>query len=164
MSSATPERKIILTRPVHVLYKHVNIEKANDFLLDFGFAVEKRIGDKIYYRGYGPDPFVYCLEKGDADAFGGVAFEVASAEDLEYASKTLPGASEVYELVDSPGGGKCVTFHDPVDGFPFHLVFGQKMREARRAESSEADELPSGNPLELKFNFVCATLTFLNPH
>jgi hypothetical protein len=152
-----PEKKIILTNPVHVFYKHINVEKAHDFLLDFGFTEEKRVGDKIYYRGYGPDPFVYCLEKGDEDAFGGVAFEVESESDLEYASKTLPGASEIYELVDAPGGGRCVTFKDPVDGFPFHLVFGQTMREGRRAEASDAEELPNGNPLQLKFNFVCST-------
>jgi len=153
MPSDTPERKIILTRPVHVYYKHINVDKANDFLLDFGFAEEKRVDDKIYYRGYGPDPFVYCLEKGDEDAFGGVAFEVESKADLEYASKTLPGASSVYELIDAPGGGRCVTFHDPVDGFPFHLVFGQSMRDGRRAETSDAEELPNGNPLALRFNF-----------
>jgi cytochrome P450 family 619 len=157
MPSATAEKKITLTRPVHVYYTHVNIEKANDFLLDFGFSEEKRVGNKIYYRGYGPDPFVYCLEKGDEDAWGGVAFEVESAEDLEYASKTLPGASEIYELVDAPGGGRCVSFKDPVDGFPFHLVFGQTMREGRRAETSDAEELLNGNPLQLRFNFVCST-------
>jgi hypothetical protein len=150
MPSAAP--KIILTRPVHVCYKHIDIDKANDFLLDFGFTEEKRVGDKIYYRGYGPDPFVYCLEKGDEDAFGGVAFEVESEVDLENASKILPGASSIYELLDAPGGGKCVTFKDPVDGFPFHLVFGQKPREGRRAR--DADELPNGNPLQLRFNFV----------
>ena len=66
---------------------------------------------------------MYCPEKSDEDAFGGVAFQVESETDLEYASKTLPGASEVYELADAPGGGRCVTFKDPVDGFPFHLMF-----------------------------------------
>ena len=155
MPSTIPERKIILTRPAHVYYKHVNIEAARQFLLDFGFAEEKRVGDKIYYRGYGPDPFVYCAEKSDVDEFGAVAFVVESEADLELAAKTLPGASEIYELVDAPGGGKCVTFKDPVDGFLFHLVFGQKLREgASRAETKDGAELPNGNPLQLRFNFV----------
>ena len=155
MTSTVPERKIILTRPAHVYYKHVNISAAHQFLLDFGFAEEKRVGDKIYYRGYGPDPFVYCLEKSDADEFGGVAFVVESEADLELASKTLPGATEIYHLTYAPGGGKCVTFKDEVDGFLFHLVFGQKLREgASQAETSDGTELPNGNPLQLKFNFV----------
>jgi len=53
---------------------------------------------------------------------------VASLANLELASKTLSNASAIYELTDAPGGGQCVTFHDPVDGFPFHLVFGQTLR------------------------------------
>ena len=36
--------------------------------------------------------------------------------------------SDVYEST-APGGGKCVTFYDPVDGFPFHLVWGQSKVE-----------------------------------
>ena len=70
------------------------------------------------------DPFVYCARRGSENSFGGVAFVVDSIEDLELATKKLPGASEIYES-KAPGGGKCVTFHDPTDGFPFHLVYGQ---------------------------------------
>jgi hypothetical protein len=158
MPSATLDKKIILTRPAHVYYTHVDLDKEHEFLLDFGFAEEKRVGDKIYHRGYGPDPFVYCAEKGDENTFGGVAFAVESEADLELASNTLPGASKIYELVDAPGGGRCVTFKDPVDGFPFHLVFGQRLRDGRDAEAKEA-ELPNGNPLQLRFNFVCPTMS-----
>lgn len=59
-----------------------------------------------------------------------VGFVVESLEDLEYASETLPGATSIYELKDAPGGGKCVTFYDPVDGWPMHLVRGQEERNA----------------------------------
>lgn len=45
-------------------------------------------------------------------------------EDLELATQKLPGASQIYES-KAPGGGKCVTFHDPTDGFPFHLIYSQ---------------------------------------
>jgi hypothetical protein len=31
----------------------------------------------------------------------------------------------VYALDDAPGGGFGVTFRDPIDAFPFHLVYGQ---------------------------------------
>lgn len=153
MASVTEQKKIILVRPAHVYYTHVDLEVAHAFLLDFGFAEEKRIGSKIYYRGYGPDPFVYCASQGDKNEFGGVAFIVESEDDLIRASETIPGASEMYELKDAPGGGKCVTFKDPVDSFAFHLVWGQKERAGQR-EMDEKDELPNGNPLQLRFNFV----------
>jgi hypothetical protein len=51
--------------------------------------------------------------------------------------------TEVYELRDAPGGGKCVTFYDPVDGFPFHLVYGQ----------TPVERLDPHFP-EVKINFV----------
>lgn len=136
-------RRINLTHIAHVYYTHRNIDKARQFLDDFGFQEVKRTGRDTYYRGTGPDLFVYCAREGDEDAFGGAAFAVESEQDLEYASQTLPGASQVYELTDAPGGGRCVTFSDPVDGFPFHLVYGQE-------QTKDVKTFP-----QLEFNFVC---------
>ncbi|KAJ2978161.1 hypothetical protein NUW58_g7581 [Xylaria curta] len=107
----TPPRKIQLVRIAHVYYRYPDLEKAKQFLLDFGFSEEKTItgadgqDEKIYFRGYGTEPW--------------------SEEDLRIAAETLPKASGVYELEDAPGAGRCVTFHDPVDGWPMHLVHGQ---------------------------------------
>lgn len=120
-------RKINLTRIAHAYYKYSDFKKALVFLNDFGFTEEKRVSDdKIYFRGYGTEPWVICAIKADKDEFGGAGFVVDSEEDLQYASETLPKASKIYELTDAPGGGKCVTFHDPVDGYQFHLVYGQE--------------------------------------
>lgn len=147
MTSTTDHRQIRLVRLAHVYYTHKDITKASKFLDDFGFQEAKTISTdgKVtrYYRGTGPEPFVYCLREGDIDEFGGAAFVVESREDLEYASQTLPEASKVYELMEAPGGGLCVTFRDPVDGFPFHLVYGQSLEGEIRA-------LP-----QLKYNYVC---------
>ncbi|KAI0538061.1 glyoxalase [Xylaria digitata] len=123
----TPPRKIQLVRIAHVYYKYMDLGKATEFLIDFGFSEEKRVGDdKIYFRGYGTEPWVLCAIKSDKDEFGGAAFVVESDEDLRLAADTLPKASDVYELIDAPGGGRCVTFHDPIDGFTMHLVHGQR--------------------------------------
>lgn len=134
MASLLP--KIQLVRIAHVYYKHADLEKAREFLLDFGFTEEKRVSkedsegegdvEKIYFRGYGTEPWVLCATKSDEPEFGGAAFVVETEEDLRVAAETLPGASDVYELTDAPGGGRCVTFHDPVDGWPMHLVHGQR--------------------------------------
>lgn len=159
MGSNDPQ-KIMLVRPAHVYYKHKDLEKEREFLTDFGLAEEKRVGKLTYYRGYGPDPFVYCAEDSDIDEFGGAAFVVESKDDLERAAETIPSATGVHEMVDAPGGGFRVTFKDPVDGFPFHLVWGQKERSGREQEASE-DELPNGNPLTLRFNYVSAVLRLL---
>lgn len=135
-------RQIRLVRPAHVYYTHKDIAKALQFLDDFGFQKAKQVGKDTYLRGTGSEPFVYCAREGAEDEFGGASFVVESLEDLENASKTLPGATEVYELKDAPGGGRGVTFKDPVDGFPFHLVHGQ-------AQATDTETLP-----QLKYNFV----------
>jgi catechol 2,3-dioxygenase-like lactoylglutathione lyase family enzyme len=126
----------------HVYYTHKDIDKARQFLEDFGFQEVKRVGRDTYYRGTGSEPFVYCARQGDKDEFGGAAFVLDSEEDLEYASRTLPGAGMVTELTDAPGGGRCVTFRDPVDHFPFHLTYGQRLQDDVKA-------FP-----QLKYNFV----------
>lgn len=121
-------RKISLVRIAHVYYKHKDMGKAKEFMADFGFYETAQAGKRIYYRGYGTEPFVICLEGAEKNEFGGAAFVVESEEDLINASKILPPETkptEVYDLKDAPGGGKCVTFYDPVDAFPFHLVYGQ---------------------------------------
>ncbi|KAI8665760.1 Metapyrocatechase 2 [Fusarium keratoplasticum] len=141
-------RPIRLVRIAHVYYTHKDIEKAREFLQDFGFQEARRVGKSTYYSGTGPDPFVYCAREGDEDEFGGAAFVVESIEELEYASKTLPDATEVYKLDEAPGGGYCVTFKDPVDGFPFHLVCGQ--------DANTASALP-----QLRYNFAMTLLMLI---
>jgi hypothetical protein len=143
---SNPLKKIRLVRIAHVWYKHENIESAKQFALDFGFVETAQVGKTIFYRGYGTEPFVLAAEASNKNEFGGAAFVVESEEDLVHASKTLPKecrATEVHEMKDVPGGGKRVTFYDPVDGFPFHLVHGQ---------TPVALEDP-GFPM-LKFNYV----------
>ncbi|KAE8143229.1 fungal-specific transcription factor domain-containing protein [Aspergillus pseudotamarii] len=147
MAASSNESRINLTRIAHVFYTHKEIDKAHQFLLDFGFQEVKRVGNDIYYRGTSSEPFVYCARRGENDEFGGAAFVVESESDL-FAATKLPGATGIYDFNDALGGGRCVTFHDPIDKFPFHLVHGQK---------AHADEkvLP-----QLDYNFV---LTFLPP-
>lgn len=134
-------RKISLVRIAHVFYTHKAIDNARQFLDDFGFQELSRAGKNTYYRGYGTEPFVYCATEGSEDKFGGAAFVVETREDLEFASRTLPNATDVHEMREEPGGGFRVTFTDPVDGFPFHLVWGQTPSDSspEGTESSQQD-------------------------
>ncbi|KAJ5464806.1 oxidoreductase [Penicillium daleae] len=132
MAGSSNDPRINLVRISHVFYTHKDIEKAHQFLLDFGFQEVKRVDGDIYYGGSGLEPFVYCARQGKHDEFGGAAFVVESESDLVAATK-LPGATKIYDLRDAPGGGRCVTFHDPVDNFPFHLVSGQKPHADEKA-------------------------------
>ena len=138
-------RKIRLVRIAHVYYTHKSILPQLQFLDDFGFQEVKKVGAKTYFRGTGTDPFVYCAIEGKEDEFGGAAFVVESREDLDYAAKTLPRATPVHEMNEEPGGGLRVTFYDPVDGIPFHLVYGQTLVE-----------LSDNGLLQRRFNFVCS--------
>ena len=129
---SNPIKRINLTHIAHVYYKHKDIDTAKAFLKDFGFSEVQSDGARTYFKGYGREPFVVCVEAASDTVFAGAAFNVESEEDLVHASKTLPKeakATDVYELSNAPGGGKCVTFYDPVDGFPFHLVHGQQRVE-----------------------------------
>lgn len=144
MAGSSNGPRINLLRISHVFYTHKDIDKAHQFLLDFGFQEVKRADGDIYYGGTSSEPFVYCARQGKQDGFGGAAFVVESESDLVAATK-LPEATGIYDLRDAPGGGRCVTFHDPVDNFPFHLVFGQKLHADEKA-------FP-----QLDFNFVSSS-------
>lgn len=139
MSPTALKQKINLVRIAHVYYTHKDLDSAQKFLLDFGFSPTHRTSNTIYYRGYGTEPFVYCARQGPSDSFGGTGWVVESLSDLELAT-SLPGATPIHDS-DAPGGGKRVTFYDPVDNCPCHLVYGQTPVE-------ETETFP-----ELSYNF-----------
>ena len=90
--------QVNMVRIAHVYHTHANTEKEHHFLEDFGFSEVKQVNtglenEKIYYRGYGTEPFLYCSSKGKEDAFGGTGFVVPSRADLELAAKEIPTAS-----------------------------------------------------------------------
>lgn len=132
--AAEAPKKIQLSRIAHVYYRYKpeEVEAARKFMDDFGFFETKRTEKRTYYRGYGVEPWVLCVEEADETKFGGAAFAVDSLEELERAAKILPAEVKptgVYDLEDAPGGGKCVTFYDPADAFPMHIVWGQQKVE-----------------------------------
>jgi len=49
---------------------------------DFGMRVVKETDDKVWFGGYGVDPYVYYAQRGPKKFLGGT-FEVESYQDLE---------------------------------------------------------------------------------
>ncbi|KAL5043458.1 Glyoxalase/Bleomycin resistance protein/Dihydroxybiphenyl dioxygenase [Aspergillus fruticulosus] len=112
-------KPIRLARLAHVYYTHNDLSAASQFRTDFGFqkltqTVSPTTGQRtIYYCGTTTQqPFVYCAREGPEDAFSGAAFVVESREDLDYAAKTLPGATGVVDL-EAEGRGR-----EEGDGLP----------------------------------------------
>jgi hypothetical protein len=119
--------KVQLVRLSHVYFEHPDLKQFGNFAKDFGLVAEKWIGDNIYFRGYGKDPYVYVASKSkDGKAhFGGGAFVAASREEFDKAAK-IPGA-KFRSLNEAPGGGEMITIPRPGDTF-IHIVYGQRER------------------------------------
>ncbi|KAH6660541.1 trihydroxytoluene oxygenase [Truncatella angustata] len=120
------EKQVRLVKLVHMRYQHPDLDEITTFMRDFGMHVVKSTGDKIWFRGYGPDQYVYYAQKGPKEYLGGT-FEVETYKDLEKVAG-LPGAGDIRRLDDSPGGGSIVTVHDP-EGFPINFIHGQEPAE-----------------------------------
>lgn len=46
-------------------------------------SIAKKTEDKIWFTGYGPDPYVYVAERGTEDKYLGGCFLVETEADLE---------------------------------------------------------------------------------
>ena len=126
--------KVQLVRLGHVYFEHPNLEVFATFAKDFGFVEQKKIGDTIYYRGYGRDPYVYVATKSKTGRarFMGPAF-VARDQKEFYKACQISGAN-VKSLQDAPGGGQMCTITRPNETF-MHIIYGQ---EERRVDVSES--------------------------
>ena len=117
---------VCVDRPAYVQYRHAALDVAHRFLTDFGFVECGREGATRFYRGVSADGVCYVAEEGDP-AFLGGSFEVADADVLDKAAKTIEGASPVRPL-PGPQGGRFVELRDP-DGFRIDLVAGRALLE-----------------------------------
>jgi hypothetical protein len=84
----------------YVRFSAPDLDEMERFLGDFGLAVTERRNDVLYARGSDTSPWIHSTVRGEP-GFVAVAFEAASAADLEAASK-LDGGSPVEPVAD-PG-------------------------------------------------------------
>lgn len=107
-------------------YQHPDLNVITTFLRDFGLHVAKKTPTQRWFRGYGPDQYVYYAQQGEKKYLGGT-FEVESEAEFDKIIQ-LPGAKilndGVQEMTDAPGGGKILSILDP-EGFPVNFICGQ---------------------------------------
>lgn len=74
--------RICLKKLSHIRYQSPDLDETHRFMLDFGMRVAQRTENEVWYKGYGPDQYVYYTKKGPKKFLGGV-FEAKSREDFE---------------------------------------------------------------------------------
>ncbi|KAL6808176.1 glyoxalase family protein [Trichoderma sp. SZMC 28015] len=120
--------KISLQRLSYVIYEHPDVVKFLTFAEDFGFELAaKSENGEVFFRGYGPDPFLYVARpaSGSAPNFHGAGFVARSGIDFQKACN-FPGA-QLVDVSHRPGGGKMVRITDP-NGYVVEIVQGQEER------------------------------------
>ncbi len=111
----------------YLMFDRPDLDRTEQFLVDFGLRRAKRQGDSLFLRGTDSSPFCYLVRRAQTPRFVGMGFRVKAWEDLE-ALSLLQGASDVQEL-DWPGGGYRVCLTDP-SGFRVDAVHGQARTSA----------------------------------
>ena len=103
-----------------------DLDRMEEFLVDFGMIKVDRTKNALYMRGSdGDHHHLHVTELGEPKHIG-MAWWAKSEDDLRAISKA-PGASEVHEI-DEPGGGKRVTLPDP-DGRQIEIIYGMETAE-----------------------------------
>lgn len=132
MSSPLASR-VRLLKTAFVVYYHTDLDKAKQFLLDFGLNVAfERTGQEIFFEGYGTEPYIYVARKGEASSFGGAAYVVDSYEELVKA-REIPRASDIVSQDENLGGGEQVSLTDPF-GHQVHLIWGWQEKSMEPVE------------------------------
>ena len=107
-----------------------DLDKAEEFLVDFGMVRADRTKTALYMRGTDPAHHIHVTELGEPRHVG-LAFHASSPDDLEKLAR-VEGASGV-ETIDEPGGGKRVRLKDP-DGYQVEVVWGLQALEPIRLQ------------------------------
>ncbi|MFD9097726.1 VOC family protein [Streptomyces collinus] len=99
-------------------FEKPDLDRAEVFARDFGFAVAARTERELWLRGTFAGSPCMVIRRGHASRFLGPAFHAAERGDLDRLARATD--REVRD-VDVPGGGQSVTLLDP-SGFPVRVV------------------------------------------
>jgi hypothetical protein len=106
---------------------HPNLDEFHQFAEAFGFVVEARENDTIYYRGYGRDLCCYVATKSTdgVKRFDGAAYLAKTEQDFLKAA-SLQGSSTISQNA-GPCGGRVVSLSSP-SGTKIHILWGIQER------------------------------------
>jgi catechol 2,3-dioxygenase-like lactoylglutathione lyase family enzyme len=101
-------------------FEKPDLDAAERFAHDFGFATAARTADTLYLRGALAGTQCVVIRQGPGSRFVGPAFKAGDVADVHRLAKATNGAA--YEL-RGPGGGIGVDLVDP-SGIPLRVVAG----------------------------------------
>ena len=109
-----------------VRYAVPDLDRMEQFLLDFGLHTVRKDATALYSRACGDAPFCHVAQKAEKPATLGFGLYAQSAADLAEIAREF-GAS--VEDSPEPGGGQRVRLTDPA-GFKVDIVHDSKLRNA----------------------------------
>ncbi|GAA1283893.1 MULTISPECIES: VOC family protein [Streptomyces] len=118
-------------------FEKPDLDQAEVFARDFGFAIAARIEGELWLRGTFAGSPCMVIRRGRASRFIGPAFRAAERADLDRLARAT--GSTVRDI-GVPGGGQSVALLDP-SGLPVRVVHGTEQLSA----------LPEQEPLTLNF-------------
>ena len=121
-------------------FEKPDLDAAERFAHDFGFATAYRDGTELHLRGTLPGSQCVIIRAGAKSRFVGPAFRAGASADLERLARA--NGTAVLPL-GNPGGGAVVQLLDP-SGIPVKVVAGVE----------QLPELPRQHPLVLNFGEV----------
>ncbi|WP_333761065.1 VOC family protein [Streptomyces sp. IBSBF 2390] len=118
-------------------FEKPDLDRAETFARDFGFAIAARTEEALWLRGTFAGPPCMVIRRGHASRFVGPAFRAAERTDLD---RLAAATGHAVRDIDVPGGGKSVSLLDP-SGLPVRVVHCGEQLPA----------LPEQEPLLLNF-------------
>src|SRR5690348_4394848 len=118
-------------------FEKPDLDRAEVFARDFGFAIAARTEEALWLRGTFAGPPCMVIRRGHASRFVGPAFRAAERSDLD---RLAAATGNTVRDINVPGGGKSVSLLDP-SGLPVRVVYCGEHLAA----------LPEQKPLILNF-------------
>jgi catechol 2,3-dioxygenase-like lactoylglutathione lyase family enzyme len=121
-----PQPTVKAQKLAYLIFERKDLEKAVQFLTDFGLHVVQQTSEEVFLRCADREPFCYRIVRAEQDRFIGFGLKMASRQDMLTISK-LAGATRCFRT-NRLGGGEIVRLTDP-SGFLVEAVYGQTLND-----------------------------------